>query len=273
MLEHLTPGNTAETLTGDLQEEFGSGRSVAWYWRQVLAAVVIDCLRAARRRGYEIVFAALWSMLAPAWLLLAANATEQAAHNWRVWQFDWPWSAVCSLFMSAAPGLIFVLAGLASYQIPELNNVRGKVILRLGMRFTLTAFVFIAISAVVAWSAILFPIGGRLTSSPGPTLSFAPEPPSFTPNALGGGRDIRVIHTEHGVPSVQVTTRVYIESHPFWVPKSFRLDRSTAAVAPTTALEAIEEVGLAPLLNRLTVFFCLLFALWKKPPKQREGHP
>jgi hypothetical protein len=28
----------AETITGDLHEEFHSGRSRAWYWRQVLAA-------------------------------------------------------------------------------------------------------------------------------------------------------------------------------------------------------------------------------------------
>ncbi len=36
MLEHLTFGCRKEELAGDLCEEFRSGRSEGWYWRQVL---------------------------------------------------------------------------------------------------------------------------------------------------------------------------------------------------------------------------------------------
>ena len=35
-------GHKNDALTGDLIEEYGRGRSVAWYWRQVLIAIVVD---------------------------------------------------------------------------------------------------------------------------------------------------------------------------------------------------------------------------------------
>lgn len=34
-------GCTNDALKGDLVEEYGQGRSVAWYWRQVLVAIVV----------------------------------------------------------------------------------------------------------------------------------------------------------------------------------------------------------------------------------------
>lgn len=39
LLRHFGPQFNAEALAGDLLEEFREGRSRAWYWRQVLAAI------------------------------------------------------------------------------------------------------------------------------------------------------------------------------------------------------------------------------------------
>ena len=49
LLERLAPGN--EALLGDLEEEFSGGRSRAWYWRQVMAAIALQGPLAVRARG------------------------------------------------------------------------------------------------------------------------------------------------------------------------------------------------------------------------------
>ena len=36
-------GNRNEVLAGDLVEEYRRGRSVAWYWRQVIVAILVGC--------------------------------------------------------------------------------------------------------------------------------------------------------------------------------------------------------------------------------------
>ena len=46
-LKHF--GSSDEALVGDLIEEYSQGRSAAWYWRQVLIAVLIGCGNQVRR--------------------------------------------------------------------------------------------------------------------------------------------------------------------------------------------------------------------------------
>ncbi len=271
ILEHLIPGGRNEALTGDLFEDFNAGRSRGWYWRQVLSAIAIGFLREVRVRFHVIVFATVWCLLAPAWLMVASGAAEQAASSWHIWQFEWPWSAICSLALAVAPGLVFVWAGMAVYLLPELHQLRGRGTLHLGMKFVSTMLVFTAVSAGVTGSVMLIQNGGRRAEWHGPSLSIEPPAPYFVPKAVGGGRDVRVIRSGHNPPVVQVTTRVYVDSHPFWVPKSFQLDGISSVVRPGTSLAAIEEAGLGSILNRLTVFSCLLFALWRRYPKPREG--
>jgi hypothetical protein len=48
LLEHARFSTTDGVIAGDLLEEFHTGRSAAWYWRQVLAAIVVGCARDAR---------------------------------------------------------------------------------------------------------------------------------------------------------------------------------------------------------------------------------
>jgi hypothetical protein len=42
LLQHFRSGRRNDSLTGDLIEEYRRGRSRAWYWRQVLMAIVIS---------------------------------------------------------------------------------------------------------------------------------------------------------------------------------------------------------------------------------------
>ena len=49
LLERLAPGN--DPLRGDLEEEFANGRTSAWYWTQVIAAIAQQGPLAVRARG------------------------------------------------------------------------------------------------------------------------------------------------------------------------------------------------------------------------------
>jgi hypothetical protein len=57
MLEHLKGGGSHEALAGDLIQEFHRGSSVVWYWRQVLAVILIGWLRA------YVIIATWWALL------------------------------------------------------------------------------------------------------------------------------------------------------------------------------------------------------------------
>ncbi len=45
LLELLSSGPDSDAIAGDLIEQYREGRSAVWYWRQVILAVVISCIR------------------------------------------------------------------------------------------------------------------------------------------------------------------------------------------------------------------------------------
>lgn len=85
ILEHLVPSAHDDALGGDLLEEFHSGRSAGWYWRQVLSALAIGWLCAVRVRVSAILFAALWSLLSPAWKVFCDHMQDSPAFS-SMWQ-------------------------------------------------------------------------------------------------------------------------------------------------------------------------------------------
>jgi hypothetical protein len=48
LLDHIGFGTTTDAIAGDLLEEFHRRRSAAWYWRQVLAAIVFGYISDVR---------------------------------------------------------------------------------------------------------------------------------------------------------------------------------------------------------------------------------
>jgi hypothetical protein len=271
LLEHCTPGGSDPSLRGDLIEEFRSGRSAAWYWRQALAVLAIGCLRDLRNHRRELVFGAFWSMLAPGWLFLAGVVTQRAANAGHIWQLPWPWSALCSSALSFAPGLLFVWAGMLVYLLPQWGSHKRFRILRVGRSVVLSALVFLVIASGLVWVPLLFPSAGSAVDSRGPALSIAPTAPFIVPKNLGGGSQVTVTHNQQGKVVVHIANRVYVEPPDSpWPKQPFQLDRNAPAHPPATPLAAIEEQGAWPLLTRLTFFLCLLFALWKSQPESRR---
>ena len=60
ILEHLTPPEREDALAGDLLEEYRSGRSNGWFWRQALGAWLGAWTRYFARRRSLLLFALLF---------------------------------------------------------------------------------------------------------------------------------------------------------------------------------------------------------------------
>jgi hypothetical protein len=150
MLEHLTPGPRNEALAGDLLEDFRNRRSIGWYWRQVLAAIVIGCSLEILNQRTVMLFAALWSMLVPAWLLTLANLEEHFNLNRRIWQMEWPWSSVLDMGLLLAANLLFIWVGIFIYLIPHLWATKNLKVRPLSRGIMASLPVLIAV-----WAALI----------------------------------------------------------------------------------------------------------------------
>ena len=128
ILQHLTPrgdfGHEAGALAGDLLEEYKCGRSAAWFWRQALAAVAIAWYRRFRASRAAVAFAALWSMLAPAWVMLVGRIVSQTLDSTHIASIAWPWSSLFPLAESIALNLAFVWAGVLVFRSSQLARDR-----------------------------------------------------------------------------------------------------------------------------------------------------
>lgn len=150
ILERLVPSDRDDALAGDLHEEFCSGRSAGWYWRQVLSALAIRSLREIRVRYPALLFAAVWSMFAPVWLLSIAGLEQYFHLSEHFAKMDWPWSTLSDLSVMFAANLLFLWAGILLYLFHDLwlaKNLRLRELAR-GIRASLPAL-------FVLWLALI----------------------------------------------------------------------------------------------------------------------
>jgi hypothetical protein len=111
MLEHVTFGSPNESLSGDLLEEFQSGHTAGWYWRQTLTAIAITLSSKSRAYVLPLVFSAGWSILYPAmWLSITKSRLTQNLLG-RMAAHDWPYSTGLHFVSAAIPAAVFVWIG------------------------------------------------------------------------------------------------------------------------------------------------------------------
>ena len=114
MLEHGIPGDCDEALAGDLLEDFRSGRSEGWFWRQALAAWFVGWLKYLSRRRFLLIFAAFWSTLAPAWTAIV----DSIEHSRRLLNPAWSASHLFSMFwLWAAMNVAFIWTGMLLFVV------------------------------------------------------------------------------------------------------------------------------------------------------------
>jgi hypothetical protein len=117
MMEHLTPSGSDDAIAGDLFEHFCAGRSTGWYWRQVVGAIAAEWSRRVWPHRAPLLFAAMWSFLAPAWVLLNTRLHWDSFVVGALLRIPWPWSTICSIFLASAVGLLFVWLGVLVYVV------------------------------------------------------------------------------------------------------------------------------------------------------------
>jgi hypothetical protein len=109
LLEHLVPEGRNEVLAGDLAEEFGQRGSASWYWRQVLAAIIVGFLQEIRVRWTAVLFAIVFSIAVP-WrdILFAPKLQSLFFIGIRL---PWPLSLISQIgFLALFDGILLALA-------------------------------------------------------------------------------------------------------------------------------------------------------------------
>jgi hypothetical protein len=115
MLERLTPRAYSRALSGDLLEEIYAGRTVGWYWRQVISAIATSLV--SRSRGYVVplAFSGTWSVLYPIWQQAMARDRFLQGELSRWSTLDWPYSAISAIGGAFLPAASFVWLGFFVY--------------------------------------------------------------------------------------------------------------------------------------------------------------
>ncbi|HEY3706619.1 MAG TPA: hypothetical protein VGL22_16270 [Terracidiphilus sp.] len=131
MLEHCIPGQKNDALAGDLLEEFQCGRSNGWYWRQALAACVVGWVRYLGNRTSLIVFALLWSLLAPAWAAMIDRVQNHTA----------PWPLEVAEWVGL--NLAFVWLGMLLFACLHRQLAHHASARKLALAFALAAAIFL----------------------------------------------------------------------------------------------------------------------------------
>jgi hypothetical protein len=123
-LKHLRLEEMDEALLGDLFEDFRQGRSAAWYWRQVVSAIVVSFAKQLRYRWVSTAFAILWAYGVSVLFTQSVWPPVQIQHllepfvGWAI-RFEFPISMIWifgmySAILSAAETAI-VMLGLGLY--------------------------------------------------------------------------------------------------------------------------------------------------------------
>lgn len=154
-LEHLASGERDEALAGDLLEHFRAGRTDGWYWRQVLGACLLSWSKSLAARGTALVFALVWSLLAPAWQAIV-DSIEGAALFGRMWHLLGPFWLPFVLAGWILLHAVFLWGGILVYEYAHV--LVGKRLLQKDLRraFWLSALIFPFIAGITFAVASLY---------------------------------------------------------------------------------------------------------------------
>jgi hypothetical protein len=142
LLRVLSSGPHAESLAGDLQEQYAAGRGAAWYWGQVGIAIVKSGMRFARVHGFSFAaaFTAAWLVMALSFWIndLVWNSTHAFAvsHRSLVQQIDGiTWLKAVFITSTVIRLAVFVFAGWLMARIHPAHRVQAVTLLLITAMF------------------------------------------------------------------------------------------------------------------------------------------
>lgn len=122
MLRHLLLSNQNEALEGDLLEEFQRRNSVAWYWRQVLGAIVASVAGELRQHwkllSLETAFVWVWTYYSLLFLRFAQERFWALAFEPHGHLYWWVLSRCSGVLSAALPVVVYLT-------LTRFNNFRG----------------------------------------------------------------------------------------------------------------------------------------------------
>jgi hypothetical protein len=245
LLQHCLPGKDNEALAGDLLEEFRAGRSASWYWHQVISAIAIELRTKIVDLCLATLFAALWSLMVPTWLLVVSSIEDHFNLNQRFLRMEWPWSVVCDLGFLLSANLLFVWAGIALYLFPHVSKkLRAR---------SLSRGLFASIPVIlVMWAALIILPKMFLQSRAG--NPFAAMPVSSS-----------------AITHLAPTEVERIPPQATWTARYGERASNSPGNRPR-ALGAFADLGRTAVLARLPFFLVVLCALWKAKPSDEDQH-
>jgi hypothetical protein len=149
LVEHLMPRNNSEALAGDLSEQFSQGLSVAWYWRQVLVAILVSFSKELHILWVAASFTIVW---------IPAVAKLQAAFSWGM-GLPWPFSEIVTIAFFTVLNAVPLLVSLVIYL-----SVRNRLRLRLIAQGFLGGIVGFSLGLI---GGMVLPIHGKAGSFAG----------------------------------------------------------------------------------------------------------
>jgi hypothetical protein len=120
LLEHLVPTGKNEILAGDLLEVFGQRGSAAWYWRQVLAAIIVGFFQELRVRWTGILLAIVLSIAVPWRYILVAPQFRSLQHLGI--RLPWPLSLISEIGSIALVNTSILVVAIRVYQVVVRNS-------------------------------------------------------------------------------------------------------------------------------------------------------
>lgn len=145
MLEHCAAANCPDALAGDLLEEFRSGRSDSWYWRQTLNACAITWLHNLQARWSLVVVAFLWSTLGPALTDIVYRLDSESGASGAMWRMDGPFAEFSSFWIWLVLNISFVWAGILLYLSFNARFARALPVRKIARTLVLAVPLFLSI--------------------------------------------------------------------------------------------------------------------------------